>query len=136
MQVVFGLFRRYSILRTLTVSNRILQYHDAYRVAFPNDLGEATLVMSSMCGSKLAGDCTALLRCRYQIHGAYIPKHYAGPAVVTVMFFAMIWAATVMSPAYGSASTQSTLKPFTIGAKRSVDTRNARSEVLGIVLGL
>lgn len=94
------------------------------------------LVMSPMYGSKVAGNRSGSLQHPYQIHETYIPKHYAGLAVVAVMYFAMIWAATVMSPAYGPASTQSTLKSLIKGAKRSVDRRDARSAVLGIVLGL
>ncbi|KAI7784943.1 hypothetical protein LA080_008341 [Diaporthe eres] len=97
----------------------------------------AMLVISPpICESILAGGGSGSLPSRYQIHGVYIPKHYAALAVATVTYFAMIWAATVISPAYGSASTQSNLNSFTIGGKRSVDPRNARSEVLGIVLGL
>ena len=38
--------------------------------------------------------------------------YYAALAVATVMYFAMIWAATVMSAMYGFAITQSTLKSF------------------------
>lgn len=46
----------------------------------------AMLAMSPMCGLILAGDHSGSLPSRYQIHGAYIPKNYAGLAVVSDMF--------------------------------------------------
>lgn len=137
VQVVLGLFRQFSILRTLTVSNHILQNHDTCRVVFPNDLVD-------MPSLGKAGDvahvwieagrrsCPLATRPLSDAWGLY-----TGPLCRSgVIYFAMIWAATVMSPAYGSASTQSNPKSFTTGAERSVEIRNARSEVLGSVLGL